>query len=547
MRLADAALPAAMHRGVERGGVVHGGQGAVSDVVAHAHVVEHEVRDGGPAVGERVATGEEGAEEVVLVVPVAEVASEGEVEHPPELAGRKVLRGANVVRAVVREHPVHRLLQPPAAAVRPEVALVVDQGVEGRAVLVGKGHVGRTHQGRNGADTTSGQGITRVLEIVEHHAAHLGREGLDLEVVRLVQVDPHELGLRQAEGRQVVQVHAAHLQFRRGGQVALVELAIARSVAVLHTLARDDVDRVVGPGAVHIGVVGVRRPGPLVFVVPVGGDVAAVRHGDVAEDVNRLHLGGVGVIGGLNDAPDAGGRGRSAHIGAEHGPSIGLQVLFQGGELGAEGRAVRVVHQQDELAPVFGGRHFDAGGDVTLTGPGVRRAHHPVLVIGADGHRVVLVRGGRCGGGGDGATPSGGTLGLPVDGDAGGVGEGRPAQGDAGRRRLHGGLQLDRAGLGGRLGVRANRDQQGRSGGEDVAEHGRGAGLEGSPVSGPLRSANRNPYGSWRGGEPGGPSTGGPCIGSCLPRVTRMDLPLVETIDRRKACGDEPRHGTDRR
>ncbi len=278
--------------------------------------MELPVRDRRPTIRQGLPATEHRTQEVVLVVPVAIVAPEGHVEHTVEVARRQVLGRGYVVRTVVGEDAVHGLLQATSGTIGPEIALVVHQRVEGRAVLVREGDVRRTYERRDGADAPCGHWVTGILEVVEHDTAHLRAEPLDLETVGLVQVGPGQFQFTEAEGRHVVQVDPADLQLGGGRQIALIELAVAGHVAILHALCRSVVHGIVRPVARNIGIVRIRRPGTLMLRMPVRVDIATVWHGHMAQQIHGFDVGRIRVVGVLDDRADAAHRSGAAHVGA---------------------------------------------------------------------------------------------------------------------------------------------------------------------------------------------------------------------------------------
>ena len=211
MCLPDASLPTFRLWGVQPG-VVHGGQCARTDGFAHAHVVEVPRRDRRPAIGQSLTTGQWRAQEIVLVVPIAEVASEGHVEDPAH-AHRSgvVLGGGHVVGTVVGQHaPLHPLRAAPGG-IGPHVALPVDVGIEGTAIGIGIRDVGRADQGRQVAPAAAGERVADPLQVVEHDTTHLGRPDLALELADLVQVRAHQVHLALGKGGHVVHIHPCHL------------------------------------------------------------------------------------------------------------------------------------------------------------------------------------------------------------------------------------------------------------------------------------------------------------------------------------------------
>ena len=270
----DGPLPS-VREGRVQACVVHGGKHTGTDRFPHAHVVEVPSRDGGPHVGERVAVGQGCSQEVVRVVPVAEIASEGHVEHAVVATGRgrDILCGPDVVGPVKGEGVSGHGLQATTAGIGPQVTLAVHHGVKGGTILVGCCDVGGAYKRSHGPPTAGGERVGHPLQVVEHQPTHGGRETLDLVTVRLVQVCPKQFGLRLAERGHRAHIHTAHLQLHGRRQVGLIELPIIGHVHV-HRIAACGVHAIVGPGTVQLSVVGIAWPGTLVGAVSIRGDVA---------------------------------------------------------------------------------------------------------------------------------------------------------------------------------------------------------------------------------------------------------------------------------
>ena len=114
-----ATLPPIILRGVQAG-IIHCDQCAVPDVLSKAHMMEVPWWHAGPAIGERFTFGDGCAQKVVLVVPVAEIATQRHVEHPPHACVRRVvLGGADVAGPIEGDHAIHPLLASAAARIGP--------------------------------------------------------------------------------------------------------------------------------------------------------------------------------------------------------------------------------------------------------------------------------------------------------------------------------------------------------------------------------------------------------------------------------------------
>ncbi len=214
--------------------VVHRETGAVADALSHTHVFEVPCRNGHPSIGERIAAGDHRAEEIVLVVPVAEIAAEGHIEDAANRGARcVVLRCGDKVGAVVCEHASFIRLETTTAVVGPQVALVIDQPTEVASVHIRRGHVRGAHQRGHIAPRACTERVTGPLEIVEYDAPRLRRDDLHLEVVRLVQVVPRQLHFGLRERRHVIEIDTSDLEFNLVRKIALIELPITGRVPVL--------------------------------------------------------------------------------------------------------------------------------------------------------------------------------------------------------------------------------------------------------------------------------------------------------------------------
>ena len=84
--------------------------------------------------------------------------------------------------------------------------------------------------------------------------------------------------------------------------------------------------------------------------------VAGIRHGHVAKEENRLNVGRVGVVVGLDEGLDVGssleraapavglvwpGHGRAGHVVAQDGPAVADEVLLQAGQFLRQARGMR--------------------------------------------------------------------------------------------------------------------------------------------------------------------------------------------------------------
>lgn len=143
---------------------------------------------------EAVATGDHGAQHVVGVVPIAEVAPERKIEDPAARIERQLLRGDAIGGADELRVPlaIHRL-RSCAAVVGKEMivrAVVIDEGRHGRQQI---GDVARTDAGPSAHVAGARQRVGDPLEIVVHHRRHGHRVSL-----RFVTVGPGEVRAQQS-------------------------------------------------------------------------------------------------------------------------------------------------------------------------------------------------------------------------------------------------------------------------------------------------------------------------------------------------------------
>ena len=290
----------------ERCGVAYG--------LTQPHVVEEPVGITRPEVGERTAGCQCGTEEVVRVIPVAEVAAEEDGEHTLRVAAGELRTVANTVGAV-----------PPstAAAIAPQVRLRAQLGE-----VVACNGVVRVYQRTKTPPCVLGEGIGVTGEVVIDHGAILRGELLELPLVQLGEVVPQQGGLVRAEGGQVVEINAAHGEFHRSGDHRLIELAIARHIEVARPTRAGTIHAVVRPRPVHFAVVHIGGPRAVMLTVAIGCQIAAHRHGHMAKDQHGLHLRWSSCIVCNYQRLDRGHRCGAAHIVAQHRPSISFKILL---------------------------------------------------------------------------------------------------------------------------------------------------------------------------------------------------------------------------
>ena len=276
----------------------------------------------------------------------------------------------------------------------------------------------------------------------------------------LVQVVPQQLHFGGPEGWHVVHVHAAHLKLYARGQIALVEFPITRRVPRALLGGHGVVHRVVGPDAVHIGVVGIGGPGTASVLVPIRRDVAGIGYRHVPDDVKGLHIARITVVVPLDDALDAGDRSCTGNVAADDAPSVGSQIARQDGQFRTKRRGKCVVHQQDHLAPIVHHGYLYPGVDVARACDPCRHAHDLVFVVRTKAHTGIRPRSGCCRWRGYCRPPSGGGFRLSVDRDRGGTADRRPGKGD-GRRILDRGCNTHCCSFRRGLGNKCGRGKQG--------------------------------------------------------------------------------------
>ena len=263
-------------------------------------------RNGRPDACQARSASDVGAQEIVAVIPIAEVAAKGHVEDAAHAGGSKVLRCRDVGRAVKGQYAPIARLSACATAVGPHVALAIHQLVEGRTVLIRVSDVTSANQGSHAAPATCRERIAHPLQIVEHERTLLGHPALQLEIVRTIEISTHELRGAQREGWHVRQIHAPYLQFEIAREIALVEFAIARDVAVLGALRTIVVHGIVRPIAIELAIVSIAGPRALMLTVTIGIHIARIRHGHVTDHIDGLHVRGIGVVVPLDDGTHAG-------------------------------------------------------------------------------------------------------------------------------------------------------------------------------------------------------------------------------------------------
>ena len=424
--LAHRALPTLCLGHVEAR-IVHRGQGTRTDRFPHTHMVEIPCRDRSPTIRQGLSAGQWCAQEVVLVVPISEVATESHVEHTTH-AHRcgVVLCCRHIVRTIEREHTSFVPLGTATGGIGPEVALPVHIGVERTAIRIRFGDVRRTHQGCDVAPSASRQWIAHPLKVVEDDTPDLRGPRLQLELMHLVQVGAHELCLALSECRHVVHVHTTHLQFKCRWKAAVVELPIPGDVPVLHTLCTTAVDAVVRPCAIDIPIVPVTWPCSGVFTMPIRADVPGVRHRHVADDVDRFHIGGITVVVVDDHVAYSGDRSRAAHIGTQHHPTIGTQVRSELLQFRGQRPCQLIIDKEHHLPPVVLQGNVHAGTDVAIAGAAGCAPHDPVFISHTGRNGIIRVGCCRSGWCGKRRSPTGGGPQLPIDGERIGVRMRRP-------------------------------------------------------------------------------------------------------------------------
>ncbi len=429
---------------VEAAGVVLRDHLLVPDGLTEPHMVEEPIGVSAPEVGEGGARCQCGTQEVVLAIEVAEIAAEQDGEDALQVARCELGRAAHASGIVPPTAP---------ATVAPQVA---SRGHAGE--IVDRGNVGGIHQRSEAPPSRLGERIAVPAEIVVDQGPGLRGDQLVLPAVQFEQVVAQERVLVLAEGGQVGHVHTPHGQFHGARDRGLIEFPIAHHVVVPGIELAGAVHRVVGPAAVHLAVVRVGRPGPVVVAVPIGREVAAVRHRHVADQQHGLHIGGVrGVVRG-DERLHTGHRGRAGHVVPQHLPSIALEIRCELQQLRRQRRGKGVVHDQHHLAPCFHHRQLDACVHIPVAIAQIAcTADDLVLVARVQRHAVVHVLQAARAQRGDRRTPTGGRFQFPIDRETGRVGVAGPIDRDPRRCRLHRGPRLHGTVMRDRLRIRLAR------------------------------------------------------------------------------------------
>ena len=186
-------LPAFSDRGIQAA-VVHGEHDTVADILTLTHMMEIPGRNAGPDACQCITLCDRRAQEVVLIIPVAEIASAGHIENTTHAAvGSIVLCGTYVVGTIEGDLPALIKLRSPTAGIGPQITLAVHQTLELGSVLVRIGDVGCADQWSHVPPTRSCERISDPLKIVEHQRTVLWAPSFDLETVRTVEIVAEEL------------------------------------------------------------------------------------------------------------------------------------------------------------------------------------------------------------------------------------------------------------------------------------------------------------------------------------------------------------------
>src|SRR5207302_7762746 len=112
---------------------------------------------------------------------------------------------------------------------------------------------------------------------------------------------------------------------------------------------------------------------------------ARTNDGDVTEQEDRLHVGGIGSIVRLYQRFDVDWILVAGHVVAQDLPAIANQVLLQTIQLGGQIRSVSVINDEHHFAAAFNERRVDAGVDVAVACV-VRGGFDNLILVGrADG------------------------------------------------------------------------------------------------------------------------------------------------------------------
>lgn len=300
--------------------------------------------------------------------------------------------------------------------------------------------------------------------------------------VVFLEVPAEEIGRRERrEDRHLLGVDAPHGELESARWPNLVEHAVPGHVVV--TVRGGTVGHGVGPRAVEIGVVRVRRPAAGRVGVPVVPAVAREHPRDLAEEQRVLEARAEGGAASSERAPQrrVGGRSRVEHL-SDDAVALGDHVGLEPIELRRERDRIRRVDDDRDDAAVL--RVLGAEPDRD------RRAlldlnvavHHPAAdrVLAREAERDPRLRVGQRGSlETDARAPLGSAIDERSDARGDGASDRARVEGDRHRRRSlghrHGGAHGARAllGVGGSLGGEQHgRDKQGTEGGESRGSHG---------------------------------------------------------------------------
>ena len=256
--------------------------------------------------------------------------------------------------------------------------------------------------------------------------------------MQLGEVVPHQYQLTLRKNRQVEEIHPAHCQFHRTGDIALVVLAIPWNIVVTGIDRTGGGNLVVGPSAVHIAIEHVRAPGSLMLPMAIRGHVARIGYRHMPHNEDRTCVDGVGIVFTHYEPLHARHRCIAAHVMPDHGPSIPFKVHLQLLQLHRQRGAEIIIHEQDDTPPIFHHGQLDARIDIRVTGPtGADRPDDLVFIGNTHGNVGILPHQGACIQGGHRAPPACFPFQLSPDLIAGHAVQSLPAQLDLRWCRLY--------------------------------------------------------------------------------------------------------------
>ena len=337
---------------------------AVTDRFAQSHVMIEMMRPARPGTGQPISRRRQRrAHDVVLGVPLGQPAPKHHHKDGPRIRIHDV-RAPDLVVVAMGPQTAHARVTARAAAVGPEITIDSEQCdplfVERRVGrCVGGEDVRRSKKRREVAIAAGGKRLTseNAEPIADQRATWHCHQTLSERMV-FVEILAQQFQLagksrRTVPGQssgQVGEIHASYFQFHIRRNRVLVEDTVAVAVS---------------PVSIHVAIkhVGRHRPG----LMPVHVQIAGTNDGDMAEQEDRLHVGGIGGVVRLYECFDVDWILVAGHAVAQDLPAIADQVLIQTSQLRAQIRSVSVINEEHHFAAVFNERRLDAGVEVAVT------------------------------------------------------------------------------------------------------------------------------------------------------------------------------------